>query len=106
MKRPFVTVIFVSVTAVTMEASPCIISPLNTYLNGGSPFSCTENAAAINSATIRFQHDLLASYVGLSIAGGGSALPDDITVMPGSPGLSFEGGFSASGLLLSSQSEL
>jgi len=105
MKRCGFLAIFASVAVGPLIASPCVTAPLTTYLSG-SPFTCTENGALPDSVTISFQHDLLPSYVGLSILGGSSALPGNITVVPDSPGISFEGDFSTSGVALSSQAEL
>ena len=96
------------------QAAPCTTAPLTTYLNGGSFFSCTENAGQLN---VEFNHpELLGaplpSYVGLSLLGSNNlaADPAAISVIPGSPGLAFHSaGFTNdTGLLglLSSQAEL
>jgi hypothetical protein len=88
------------------HGSPCTTAPLTTYLNGGAPYSCTENGGAIN---VVFNHDLLASYVGLAVlpANNSAANPASITVTPGSSSLTFtSNAFDESSTILSSQAEL
>jgi hypothetical protein len=87
------------------QASSCPSATLSTYLNGGSPFTCTESsglAAEFN------QGILVPSYAGLSIlsATNSSVDPTQINVVPGSAGFNFNGTFSATSGLLSAQSEV
>jgi hypothetical protein len=84
--------------------SPCAIAPLSTYLNSGNFFNCTE----ANVLTVKFNAGILPSYVGLNLLSSNNAsAPSDISVVPGSFGLTFNSSnFLESSLLLSSQSEL
>src|SRR5262245_39144870 len=86
-------------------AAPCTNAPLTTYLNGGSLFTCTETSGDL---TFSFNHDVLPTFAGLSLlpSNNSSALASAITVGVGTPGLSFNGNFSSSATLLSSQAEL
>ena len=106
MNRFVLGLVFTLASVGILSATPCASDSLTTYLNGGSLYSCTEDGAATDSVSIIFNHDLLPSYVGLSILGGTSVLPDFITVVPGAPGLSFQGEFSVGDPILSSEAEL
>lgn len=88
-----------------LSAAPCITGPLDGYLNGGAVFNCTDTSGAIS---FFFNHDILPTYVGLNLLGSNnsSVAPTAITVAPGSGSLSFQGIFSSSGAVLSSQAEL
>lgn len=89
-----------------MQGAPCTTAPLTTYLNGGNPFSCTENAGAL---TVSFNHDLLPSYVGLALlpANNDASNPAAITVTPGSSSLTFTSDtFNETSIFISSQAEL
>jgi hypothetical protein len=94
------------VTSLANAAPVCPSAALTTYINGGSFFACTENGGNL---TVEFNHDLLPSYVGLSLLSTNNiaANPAAINVIPGNPGLEFDSaGFSESTSLLSSQAEL
>jgi hypothetical protein len=85
-------------------AAPCTNAPLNTYLNGGVPFSCSQG-----SLDFSFNHDILPSYVGLNLlsSSNSAADPSNINVTLGSPGLFFNSNtFSETNLVAGSQAEL
>jgi hypothetical protein len=87
------------------QASSCLSATLSTYLNSGSPFTCTESSG-LNA---EFNQEILVpSYAGLSIlsATNSSVDPTLIEVVPGSAGFNFNGSFSASSGLLSAQTEV
>jgi hypothetical protein len=91
-------------TAGALCAAPCTNAPLNTYLNGGAPFTCSQG-----SLDFSFNHDILPSYVGLNLlsSNNSSADPANINVTLGSPGLFFNSNtFSESNGLAGSQAEL
>jgi len=82
----------------------CATASLSTYLNGGAAFSCAEG-----NLTVSFNHDLLPSFVGLTLLSqrNSAASASSITVVPGGPGLDFNSAsFVESASLISSQSEL
>src|SRR5690348_14175172 len=68
---------------------PCAQASLDTYLNGGSTFSCTEAGGMIN---VTFNHDLIPAYAGLALLSSNNTavLPANINVVPGAPGLEFK----------------
>jgi len=97
---------FLLAASLAHGAPICVNAPLTTYLNSGNPFSCTEGGGSL---TVKFNSDVLPSYVGLNLLGSNnsSANPANINVVPGNLGLQFNSiDFSESSTLLSSQAEL